>query len=61
MLRKENKNKNTKNLKNYKGFSIKKEWIRGLGEETYTASKKSIVLECDSLKEIKRLIDELAS
>lgn len=53
--------KQSKNLKNYKGFTIKKEWLRGIGEETYIASKDGIVLESESLKIIKRQIDELVS
>lgn len=55
--------KQTKKLKIYKGFTIEKSWIKGVGEETFTASSKKngITLESDSLKTIKRQIDELVS
>lgn len=55
--------KQTKKLKNYKGFIIEKSWLKGVGEETFKASceKNGITLESDSLKTIKKQIDELVS
>lgn len=50
----------SKQMKNYKGFVVKKYWNTGLESNIlYIAEKESVSLQSDSLKLLKRSIDQI--
>ena len=54
---------NKKKMKQYKGFTVEKSWLTGCEDAnvSYSAEKGNTRIESDSIKQLKKLIDEIES